>query len=446
MICPRVAVSRAAAAICRSVRLNRLMLYALLIGLMAADPPLASGYDVKPGDVITTTNAYKVKDLVSPGNYWKVVNGMTMEIVPTEHLGWPPPYREATEKYSAQARLSKDRRSLVNYVAGQPFPFIDVNDPDAAVKIIWDYMLRPMYTDDLDARSFACMDAYAGPDDKLHRQVDYEEIGHYYVYNNVGRVEVNPMPTDPDFEATGRYFLSALYPVLAPADAHGQGFLRFRYADPHKGDNAWIWQPGSRRFRRINEAFLTGSPGAGQFYPDDREGFSAKPENYDWRLLGEQTMLGAVNVERVPAKICITDGGGSACPERWQLRRLYIVEATPRRSRASEELFSKHVLYIDAEAWVVLAHDSYDRRGQLYKTFVNYLAYRDRPVPNARIAIYPFKRLFEIAESTSDVQSGLSETCFLPTPGGSERETWYINMGAATPAAFTQHAVANFAY
>src|SRR5262249_15840148 len=30
---------------------------------------------------------------------------MRMNIVPTERSEWPPPYREATEKYSAQVRL-----------------------------------------------------------------------------------------------------------------------------------------------------------------------------------------------------------------------------------------------------------------------------------------------------------------------------------------------------
>ncbi|HVA80822.1 MAG TPA: hypothetical protein VNF29_07845 [Candidatus Binataceae bacterium] len=30
-----------------------------------------------------------------------------------------------------------------------------------------------------------------------------------------------------------------------------------------------------------------------------------------------------------------TDGGGSACPEDWEARRLYIVQAEPRNSNNS---------------------------------------------------------------------------------------------------------------
>src|SRR5215470_7566187 len=84
------------------------------------------GYaQVKPGDQITPDTAYKVKDLVSPGVLYKVERGMVMHIVPSQRVDWPPPYKDATEKYSAQVRLTQDHRSLLGYVAGQPFPLID---------------------------------------------------------------------------------------------------------------------------------------------------------------------------------------------------------------------------------------------------------------------------------------------------------------------------------
>src|SRR6266481_6801080 len=46
---------------------------------------------VKPGDFITPENASKVKDLVGPGVYYKVERGMSMKIVPTQRVDWPPP-------------------------------------------------------------------------------------------------------------------------------------------------------------------------------------------------------------------------------------------------------------------------------------------------------------------------------------------------------------------
>src|ERR1700686_2995579 len=72
---------------------------------------------VHPGDLINAQDAHKVEQLVSPGVYLRVTRGMSMQIVPSERIEWPPPYREATEKYSAQVSLSGDHRSLNGYVA-----------------------------------------------------------------------------------------------------------------------------------------------------------------------------------------------------------------------------------------------------------------------------------------------------------------------------------------
>lgn len=74
-----------------------------------------------------------------------------MKIVPTERLEWPPPYREATEKYSFQVSLAPDG-TLKNYLAGQPFPLLDPNDPEIAHKVIWNFSFRPSFTDDFDLR------------------------------------------------------------------------------------------------------------------------------------------------------------------------------------------------------------------------------------------------------------------------------------------------------
>src|SRR6202047_545383 len=91
---------------------------------------------VKPGEIITPENANKVRDLVSPGVFYKVEHGMTVKVIPSSRIDWPPPYKEATEKSSEQVRLSTDHKSIAGYVAGQPFPLIDPNDPYVATKVI----------------------------------------------------------------------------------------------------------------------------------------------------------------------------------------------------------------------------------------------------------------------------------------------------------------------
>ena len=395
---------------------------------------------VKPGDKITPQNATAVKDLISPGTYFAVTKGMEMNIVTPKRVDWPAPYRFATEQYSSQVRLSPDHRTVMGYVAGQPFPLLDTNDPDIANKIMWNTQFRPIATDDIDLRFFECHVGMfnTGGSAKLE---NFSEIGHLGAYYEVGRTEVEPMPTDPDFKRTGIWWRAAAYPVITPAEGRGSGGLRFRYWDPSRGDDAWAYLSSSRRIRRVNETILSSSPGLTTWDPDHVGGFAAKPQEYNFKYLGEREMLGVVHARTSPERPCPTDGQTTACPEDWEMRHMYMLEVTPRPERTSEILQSKTIVYIDSEMWFSPYVDSYDRKGELWKNQIYLSTYRDRPVPEAKVAIYPFEREFVLASSSVDVQSGQATTCYLPGPETPERECWYINMGAVDRDFFTTDAM-----
>ena len=399
---------------------------------------------VKPGDFITPENASKVAALVSPGVFSKVRNGMTMKIVATERVDPPPPYHSATEEYAGQVRLSDDRRSLVGYVAGEPFPLIDPNDPEVANKIVWNSVFRPITTDDYDLRYYDC-DSSFEHHGRQDQQLEYFEIGHYAGYNLVGRTEVNPMPADPDFNSTGRYWLFGLYPILSPQEIRGEGLIRWRYADPKRGDDIWSLASGSRRLRRLNESIMSSSVTSNgssvhTWDPDHYSGFNAKPEQYFYKFLGEKEMLATMHAIHSPEVQCETDGGTSVCPEAWEMRHMYLLEATPDLSRI-RPLDSRTVLYMDSETWFDPYIDDYDRNGHLFRSHIYFLATRDRPVPDAHVAIYPFKRSFVDGAVSTDVQSGLSTVCYLPGRESPERECWYINMGAVDKSFFSTDAM-----
>ncbi len=424
-------------------KISTLTLSALMVSaLMLAVPALAQ---VKPGDFITDQNAAKVKDLVAPGVYYKVSQGMSMKIIPSERIDWPPPYRDATEKYSGQVRLSTDHRSVLGYVAGQPFPLIDTNDPYVANKIIWNNVFRPITTDDYDLRFYDCNSAYQKHGSQTN-QVEYFQIGHYAGYDLVGRTEVDPLPIDPDFKKTNRVWLFALYPILAPEDIHGTGFIRWRYFDANRGDDIWTLDGGARRIRRLNESIMSSATGAQAWDPDHYSGFNPKTEEYNYKFLGEKNLLACVNAAHSPEVQCPTDGGTSACPENWEMRHMYVVQAMPRHAKINS-LDSRTVVYMDSEVWFEPYIDTYDRSGQLWRSHIYWLAYRDRPVPDAKVAIYPFKRAFVVGAVSTDVQSGEATMCYLPGRETPERECWYINMGAVSKDFFTTDAMvraANF--
>ena len=102
--------------------------------LAAAVLACAAHADVAPGDRITAENVERVKDLVSPGLEWCIRHGFPLTVTETRRIIWPQAYKEATEKYSQQVRLGADGLSLKDYVAGLPFPNLQPNDPQPAIK------------------------------------------------------------------------------------------------------------------------------------------------------------------------------------------------------------------------------------------------------------------------------------------------------------------------
>ena len=433
---------------------NRLVtITALALTTTVLTTAIPVGAQVQPGDVITPDNASKVEGLVSPGNYILVKQGMTMKIVPTGHLDWPPPYKDATERYSPQVSLGSDGE-LKGYVAGLPFPLVDANDPNAATKIMWNFQFRPLHTDDLDMRGVEAISHRAGSAD----EIEHFTFGHLGGYNSIGRTEVAPMPMDPDLMKTGIASRFGAFPILEPAEMRGGGIVSERYAIPGFDDVVWEYSSQTRRLRRLPIAELSdtfgvarngsagtqsGGAGGGTTYgstwdPDSAFGFSAKIEDYSYRLLGERPMLASVEAANSPAQSCPSDNGRTACPENWEMRNLYVIEATakPRSAIGGSVIIPRRILYIDSEGWFVTASDQFDNNGQLWKTLATFHAYRDRALPNSTVAIWPFKRMFQTALVDEDVTSGFSTVVYSPGPAD-QNDNLFVNMGAVDRDFFT---------
>jgi hypothetical protein len=409
------------------------------------------GDSIQPGEVITTSNSTVVQAYVSPGTYALVTQGMPIRVVSSSRLDWPPPYQAATEKYASQVSLRSDG-SLYGYVAGLPFPLIDPNDPAIATKIIWNYTYRPMFSDDFDIH-YPTMATYSPAHGD--QPINYFVVGHMANYSNVGRVEVPPIPVDPDALNSGIASKFAMFPFIEPSALYGYGMLRFRYLDAGRADDIWMYNREARRLRRQTESAQSdpiASPptfgagmGGGSFQgvataptaalannidSDSLFGFSAKPSDYTYRFLGERRMLAAVHM--VP-ETCPNDDL-LLCTQNWEIRRLYAIEADARPY--TNMSIPRRVLYIDSEGWFITASDQYDNNGALWKTLVNFVTYEDRAAPGARVAIYPYRRFFELGMVDRDVQDGYTTVAAMPGPGAGP-DSWYINMGAVDRAFFT---------
>jgi hypothetical protein len=209
-------------------------------------------------------------------------------------------------------------------------------------------------------------------------------------------------------------------PVIEPFEAHGTWFIRYRYLDPRQDDFAIDFGLG-----RVASGALDGSL-VGTLDPNSYFGFAAKVEDYNYRLLGVAPMLASVHAESSPPTKCAYDDNRTMCPENWETRQLYVVEATPKRGGI------RRILYIDSEGWFITASDLYDGEGSLWKTVVIFNAYRDRSLPSASESVFPFKRIFETALVDEDIQSGFSDVSFMPGYEHDEREGWFIDSGSVT--------------
>lgn len=412
------------------VALAMLAVMPLLVGNAAAQ--------VQPDDLITPASADKVKALVSPGVLQRVRNGLAMKIVATQAIDWPPPYKTATETYASRASIDPDHHTLDGYVAGLPFPNVDPNDPQAAIKVIWNMQFRPVFTDDYDLRFVDCDFGYT-KNGQQGEALESIQVGHYSGYNLIGRTEVQPLPVDSDFKDSGRYWLFALYPVLAPAELRGAGLIRHRYAAADKPDHIWAFTPSDRHVREIGEEMMNDPGGIGQWSPDHFGGFDAKVQDYDYKFLGKKSMLACVNAASSPEARCLEDGH-PGCAENWEMRQLEIVEATPRNS-ANVGGGARIDIYIDTETWFPPYVDTYNAAGELSQTSIYWLANRDRTTDDATVAVYPFKRTFIVAAETQDMKQGTLTKCYLPSPDTPDREGWYINMGTVNKEFFLTEAM-----
>ena len=125
----------------------------LVCAVLFAAPVCAA--EPAPGTVVAKANLARYEALLGPALRWAVGRGLEMEVVAPRSIPLEPARLAATEKYSAQVRLSEDKLRVENFIAGLPFPLVRDEDPDVAVKLMFNYENR-IIVDDLDVRNFDC--------------------------------------------------------------------------------------------------------------------------------------------------------------------------------------------------------------------------------------------------------------------------------------------------
>jgi hypothetical protein len=373
------------------------------------------------GDVVDASNMSEHKSLLTPGLEWTIGYGLRIEMIEPRHAVLPRRYREATEKFAAQVRLGKHGHSLEHYVAGQPFPNIDANDPDVAMKIMWNYYQNGVLTDDLDARLF---DADTG---SIARNGPMTVERHYIIdhlrrLSYVGRLWIDPKPEYPNTE--GYRYKESLHPLLEPFDLKGVGATFYRYIDPARQDDSWLYLPQLRRVRRLSTAQRSDALFGQDTDADSYYGYNGHIAWNDYRLVGEQVVPAIAHGRNVPMKWQTPEDW--VFDEVWEPRRVWVIEAV---SKLPQYAYGKRVLYIDKQVYFIAHSDIFDRSGQLWKVWFNSYSMKKEAIPGAKVSVYEDEMPFQHGVLMIDTQLAHATRAALPSTKSRGEECIFFNMG-----------------
>jgi hypothetical protein len=376
--------------------------------------------DVSPGDRITDQNLDKAKDLLSPGMQWCVQRGWPITVSEPRRIEWPRAYKEATEKYSGQVKLSPDGNDVLNYVAGLPFPNIDPKDPRVAQKIMWNYGYNFSATDDVDLRNFDA-DTGSVPDKGAMSVERHFLLDHFRRLFWTGRLYVEPKPEKPN--PNGYRAQQGLYPILEPFDLKGVGALGNRYIESTKQDDSWLYLPSLRRVRRLSTAQRSDALFGQDTDVDSYYGYAGQVGWMDWKYLGEKEVLAAFHTEHYPVKW--NEKVDWAFDDKWEKRNVYVIEGV---SKLAQYAYSKRVIFVDKEGWIIPFTDIYDRSGELWKIWINDFSMR-KSVPGNNAITYEDEQTFLPAIVMVDMQLEHATKASLPSPRFPGEQGWYFNQG-----------------
>lgn len=134
----------------------------------------------------------------------------------------------------------------------------------------------------------------------------------------------------------------------------------------------WVYLTGQRRVRKLPNACCdTPTPAtAGIMGFDDLEVFLGRTGRFDWKLLGKKEMYIPYNTNKswVPTKDSDLLLAHHLNPDyvRWELHRVWVVEATLRPGQRHQ--VHRSLYYLDEDTWMGVLGDRWDASGRLWKT------------------------------------------------------------------------------
>ncbi len=303
---------------------------------------------------ITAKNVEQYADKLGEGSkaLFQKYPEYRMDVYPTHRTAAAPQWvYDNTLNNATRARLVGDL--VEGAYGGIPFPI-----PKSGSEVMWNHLLRwrgtswqfPFNHYQLTADGTAVL-AISGLGDL---QMPY--------YFEDGSPE--------QFARQNEYWMARIVNVGPPSHA-GEAIAGRINIDSSK-DQAWVYLTGQRRVRKLPNACcdLPAAATSGNAGFDDIEVWSGRLDHFDWKLLGKQELYIPYNGNRLlqPETDDKVLGKHYLNPDfmRWELHRVWVVEATLRQGQRHQVVKSRY--YCDEDTWNCALADRWDAKGKLWKT------------------------------------------------------------------------------
>jgi hypothetical protein len=364
----------------RVVRITALTML-LLSGVVRAQ-------QLKPGDVLSKDNWELAQGLMPPEILRHYERGeYTNPIVEWENgmQRWPKAFIDGTQ-HNAEALVLDAKGSIVDkatgqrpqYICGFPFPNVSAADPDAGLKILWNHYFAWWNNGNLHDYGLMAWVSASGLERTTTQDV-------YFLYYQ-GQPRQYIPPENPD-----DLLVQFLATTLRPADLNGTASLSWRYRNPDKRDSVWAYVPALRRVRAVSPTNRSDGYFGSDMSQDDGPFFDGKPEDFTWKLVGEQEVLLLMDstcLERVHHRVKLPNGAWRGLfrkipmvgfqDHNWKglpwaplnsalaRRRVWIIEGVPKDTYY---LYGKIQLYIDEETYHGAYNRKFDWNGELVNSY-----------------------------------------------------------------------------
>jgi Protein of unknown function (DUF1329) len=314
----------------------------------------------KPLLSITAQNADKYADKLTEASkaIFKRDPSYRIDVYPSHRSSNVPKYiADATLRNATNARTANNGLAIENAISGIPFPI-----PKTGNEVMWNHMARYQAT----AAEFHSKNFYVDANSKVVLSGELN-VSQQWPTQRQGA-------TAEELKKDGGIIFQAAYNFLNPPRNLGDCTLYWDTMTPTSYPRkAWSYSASTRRVRLAPDfAYDTpvSSMGGVATY-DEASIYQGTMDRFDFKLVGKREMYIPYNSYDVifhpDSTKLLTPKHMNPDPVRWELHRVWVVEATLKPGL--RHLYSKRVFYFDEDWTGSAASDEYDSAGKLYKGF-----------------------------------------------------------------------------